>query len=303
MPEPNAVDATSTFQPAQSALRHRHQLLQFLAPHDVRTASAAFAACGVFLGAGIAILGFFGGILVLLDPNAAGDASPPFLAVRWLLSAWIIGAFGLAGAAAFYLLRLASTFLAERVERDSDRTRQLQTSLDQAVELMERIARALEERAATADAAHEKKSQRTREDRIAELKAARDANDPARVLELYDALAGDLAPADKTALQSEVAPWFLNLIYRRLRTGRIQAEVVELAARFATSFAATAQGASVHAALPTLRRSAGLCPRCAQPYTGVANACPECLRPTTEVDDEIEVEDDISPSIEPILPE
>ena len=38
------------------------------------------------------------------------------------------------------------------------------------------------------------------------------------------------------------------------------------------------QGASVRAALPTLRRSVGLCPRCAQPYTGVAEACPRCLR-------------------------
>jgi len=162
---------------------------------------------------------------------------------------------------------------------------------------MERIAHALEAAAATADAAHDKKSQRSQEDRIAELKAARDANDPARVLELYDALAGDLAPADKAAIQSEVAPWFLNAIYRRLRTGKIHAEVVELASRFATSFATTAPGASVHAALPTLRRSAGLCPRCAQPYTGVGNACPECLRPA------VDVEDEISPSIEPISPE
>ena len=216
--------------------------------------------------------------------------------------AWIVVAFGLAGATAFYLLRMASALLSERVKRDWDRTRQLASSLDRAVQLMERIVRALEERG-EADAFHDTKGQRTQEDRIAELKAARDANDPARVLDLYDALVGDLAPADKTALQAEVAPWFLNLIYRRLRTGRIQTEVVELAARFATSFAVTAQGASVYAALPTLRRSAGLCPRCAQPYTGVANACPQCLRPTTEVEDGIGAEDDISPSIEPISPE
>ncbi len=146
MPEPDPVDARSTYPPTQSAKRHRHQLFQLLAPQDVGTASAALAACGVILGAGIAMLGFCGGILVLLDPSAAGDAAPASLAARWLRSAWIVVAFGLAGVTAFYLLRMASTLLAERVERDSDRIRQLQTSLDRAVQLMERIARALEER-------------------------------------------------------------------------------------------------------------------------------------------------------------
>jgi hypothetical protein len=42
-------------------------------------------------------------------------------------------------------------------------------------------------------------------------------------------------------------------------------------------FCHTVEGASLRASLPTLRRSAGLCPRCAQPYTGLANACPQCL--------------------------
>ena len=54
--------------------------------------------------------------------------------------------------------------------------------------------------------------------------------------------------------------------------------MVQLAARFAESFAATVEGASVRASLPTLRRSVGLCPRCAQPYIGVADACPNCLK-------------------------
>ena len=54
--------------------------------------------------------------------------------------------------------------------------------------------------------------------------------------------------------------------------------MVQLAARFAENFAATVEGASVRASLPTLRRSVGLCPRCAQPYIGVADACPNCLK-------------------------
>jgi hypothetical protein len=67
------------------------------------------------------------------------------------------------------------------------------------------------------------------------------------------------------------------LIHRRLRTGTIQSEVVQLASRFSEVFATTVEGASVRAALPTLRRSVGLCPRCSQPYAGVAEACPKCL--------------------------
>jgi hypothetical protein len=125
--------------------------------------------------------------------------------------------------------------------------------------------------------AFEKARQGTLEERIAELKSAREVNDPARVLELYPVIAPALGPETRHSIQTEVAQWFLALIYKRLRAGKIQVEVVDLAGRFAESFAATVEGASVKAALPTLRRSAGLCPRCAQPYTGVALACPECL--------------------------
>ena len=135
------------------------------------------------------------------------------------------------------------------------------------------------------------------QDRLAELKAARDVNDPVRALVLYEEIAPLLEDEHRGSLRSEVAQWFLTAIYRRLRSGKIQVEVVELATRFATSFAATTEGASVQAALPTLRRSAGLCPRCAQPYTGVAKACPDCLRNAA-----LEA-DGFSTSIEPISPE
>ncbi len=121
------------------------------------------------------------------------------------------------------------------------------------------------------------------EERLAELAAARQVNDPARVLELYRSVVPELDREALGPLRSAVAQWFLGLIYRRLRTGKIQLEVVELATHFADSFAATTEGASVQAALPTLRRSAGLCPRCAQPYTGVDQACPECLRPSRQM--------------------
>ena len=93
------------------------------------------------------------------------------------------------------------------------------------------------------------------EERLAELAAARDVNDPVRVLELYRSVAPDLDRDVHGQLRSGVAQWFLSLIYRRLRTGKIQIEVVELASQFADTFAATTEGASVQAALPTLRRA------------------------------------------------
>ena len=107
---------------------------------------------------------------------------------------------------------------------------------------------------------------------------AASVNDPDRVLELYHAVALDSTTRGSRSLESEVAQWFLTLIYRRLRTGKIQVEVVELAGRFAETFADDRRGRqrACRSAHPPAQR--GLCPRCAQPYIGIAQACPECLR-------------------------
>jgi hypothetical protein len=112
---------------------------------------------------------------------------------------------------------------------------------------------------------------------LAQLEAARQANDPERVVELYHVVGSALASEERTSLERDLARWFLALIHRRLRTGKIQTEVVLLATRAAETFSATVEGASLRAALPTLRRSVGLCPRCARPYAGSAQACPQCL--------------------------
>ena len=115
-----------------------------------------------------------------------------------------------------------------------------------------------------------------------QLDAARKVNDPDRVLEIYQGLVRSLDGDRRTTLDRDLAKWFLSLIHRRLRTGKVQSDVVQLAARFAETFATTVEGASVRASLPTLRRSVGLCPRCAQPYIGVADACPNCLKGATQ---------------------
>jgi hypothetical protein len=116
---------------------------------------------------------------------------------------------------------------------------------------------------------------------LAQLEAAREVNDPERVFEIYHAIIPSLEIEARVPLERELAKWFLTLIHRRLRTGTIQTDVVHLASRFSEVFATTVEGASVRAALPTLRRSVGLCPRCSQPYAGTAEACPKCLTATS----------------------
>ena len=111
----------------------------------------------------------------------------------------------------------------------------------------------------------------------AKIVAAREAHDPNRVLDLRQALRPLLPGESLRALDQELVPWFMALIQQRLRVIPIQAEVVLLAGRAAEQFDDTREGASLRAALPTLRRSVGLCPRCGAPYLGIDNACPQCL--------------------------
>ena len=109
------------------------------------------------------------------------------------------------------------------------------------------------------------------------LQAAREANDPVRVLELREEAPEELGEAALKELDADLGKWFLGLVHRRLRSGPLQLDLVTLADRVSEVLGHTKDGASLRAALPTLRRGAGLCPRCAKPYAGVWEACPECM--------------------------
>lgn len=111
----------------------------------------------------------------------------------------------------------------------------------------------------------------------AQLEAARSANDAERVLELRAELAPLISKTESLAQDKSLVTWFMALLMRRMRAGSVRADVAVLAERVSAAFAGTVEGASLRASLPTLRRSAGLCPRCAQPYGGIEAACPECL--------------------------
>lgn len=111
----------------------------------------------------------------------------------------------------------------------------------------------------------------------ARLNAAREASDTEGVIAYRDELMRYLPDTSRTELDREVLKWLMLVIQRRMRTGSVRADVAHLAANVAERFAETVEGASLRAALPTLRRSAGLCPRCAQPYAGIDDTCPDCL--------------------------
>jgi hypothetical protein len=113
------------------------------------------------------------------------------------------------------------------------------------------------------------------------IEAARLANDPEGVIGFRDDLARVLVGEAIKEVDRPLVKWLMALIQRRLRTGTVRPDVVALAARIGESFGGTTEGASLRASLPTLRRSAGLCPRCAEPYAGVGDACPKCLAAST----------------------
>jgi hypothetical protein len=121
------------------------------------------------------------------------------------------------------------------------------------------------------------------EDRQSRLAAARRANDAEAVLSLRNELSPWLDLAAREILDREVVNWLMGVLMRRLRTGTVHADVAVLAERVAQSFPHRPEGASLKASLPTLRRSAGLCARCSEPYVGAEDACPKCLAGTPKI--------------------
>ncbi len=122
-----------------------------------------------------------------------------------------------------------------------------------------------------------KKAQTAVENLHNQLAAARKSNSPEAALELRDELAPLLNSVERETVDRDLLTWLMSNLMRRLRTGTVRADVAILAARIANSFPHRPEGASLKASLPTLRRSAGLCARCAEPYSGEEDACPKCL--------------------------
>ncbi len=121
------------------------------------------------------------------------------------------------------------------------------------------------------------------EDKRRRLDAARTAGDAEAALTFRDELAELMEAAERIDLDRDLGRWVMTLLMKRLRHGTVGPDVAHLAARVSNSLGHLPEGASLRASLPTLRRSAGLCPRCAGPYTGVEDACPKCQAETPRI--------------------
>jgi hypothetical protein len=109
------------------------------------------------------------------------------------------------------------------------------------------------------------------------LENAKQRGDALLVVELRDALTEHLRGDRLTDFDQKLVRWLVGEIKSKVRAGAIKPELATLATRVADSFADTPEGASLKASIPNIRRSAGLCPRCARPFRGPEAACPRCL--------------------------
>jgi hypothetical protein len=119
------------------------------------------------------------------------------------------------------------------------------------------------------------------EDLRQRIEATKQANDPEGAINSRDELGQILHGEAILEIDRPLVKWLMVLIQKRLRTGTVRPDVVALAGRISESFGGTTEGASLRASLPTLRRAAGLCPKCSEPYKGVSDACPKCLAAST----------------------
>gem|GEM_PF-4238279 len=71
-------------------------------------------------------------------------------------------------------------------------------------------------------------------------------------------------------------------IFQRMHSGTVREDVAVLAQAVVATFPESTEGKTLAQVIGVLRRSAGLCPRCAQPYRGIASACHACLKGTPE---------------------
>ncbi len=128
------------------------------------------------------------------------------------------------------------------------------------------------ELASRVETAYARKVQLLRE----QLDQAEKAGDAEGLLNARDRLSAYLNGTQLHQVDRRVAHWMATLLRAALVQGKAR-EVVGLAERVADSFGdTTPEGGQVRSSLPTLRRSAGLCPDCGQPYDVSLARCLAC---------------------------
>lgn len=110
------------------------------------------------------------------------------------------------------------------------------------------------------------------------LELAKGFRDLSTALAVRDELSLLVSQDELMSLDAQMIEWIMIELQKKLRAVPIGEDLIGLIQLVVDRYAATSQGASLKAALPTLRRSVGLCASCNKPYRGAEAACPECLR-------------------------
>jgi len=109
-----------------------------------------------------------------------------------------------------------------------------------------------------------------------ELEAAREAGDVGRALDLRDALTEDLRGEALHGLDQDLAFWVARRVERRVRDQSADWEVAGWVARALDSLGNMPETESLRAALPVIRRRAGLCTVCGRAVAGGQPVCGRC---------------------------
>lgn len=261
------------------------------AADDLSSRLALLDRVAVLIVWGLPLFGLLGGTRMLLESTDHAASAPGGWIAGLLGAICVIGVSALAGLGVSSVLRVLVQWLSLHRQPPKAESQSTRGSLaeirsmirsgkwDEAAALLDEYSPAELDDSRLSSLREELRSARetARSKQLSQLNAARQVSDPDRVLELHQSLIPLLDAEARVALEADLSQWFLRLIHNRLRTGKIQTDVAVLAGRIAEAFSHTMEGASLRASLPTLRRSAGLCSRCGQPYNGLASACPACL--------------------------
>jgi len=110
----------------------------------------------------------------------------------------------------------------------------------------------------------------------AELDAARAEEEVERAMDLRDELTRHLRGEALHALDRDLAGWVKRLVEARVRSKDFDWEVARWAARALDSLGDEPEAAPLRAALPELRRRAGLCRACGRAVAGGRELCGRC---------------------------
>ncbi len=184
-----------------------------------------------------------------------------------------LGGCGLAGWILGQLLRTFAQALEVMADGAESSRRTTELIEQHLVPTLNRIALAIEGQEESSNVAAENDgTQRLR----SELARAQAAGRVGRVFELRDQITQHVRGEALHAIDVQLAIWMLKLVEQRVQADRVNSELAGWVAPRLNSFGSMPEADPLRAALPSIRRRAGLCQRCGKPVAGGEPVCLEC---------------------------